>query len=137
VPVSVQALRAHGATMFRSIKTLAGKKIVVSVIQLVLVVLSYLAFFSLTPWLGCQPIAELNSTGYFGVQPPQSTVCFTSNHGQIAFYQHGLISLEPGRFILHLIAFCFPVLTIAILTFLSQKKTTTTTSTRSLLIKSK
>jgi len=74
------------------------KRIWISVAQLALVVAIVASFFSLTVWVGCRPLAELNP-GQRGSMPiPQDAACFTDNHGQIAFHAHGLISQEPVRF---------------------------------------
>lgn len=86
------------------------KRAVLSAIQLVLLLSAFAAFFALTPWLGCEPIDEMSSEQQANAPvPPADAVCFTINHGEIAFHRHGLISEEPGRFALHLAAFVLPL----------------------------
>jgi hypothetical protein len=77
------------------------RRLLISLMQLALVVGIFLAFFSLTPWLGCRPISELPSGQQLPTPTPPDAVCFTNNHGHIAFHTHGLISQEPLRFAAH------------------------------------
>jgi hypothetical protein len=82
------------------------KRIVTSLSQLGLVGATGAAFFALTPWLGCRPLAELPIDHSAAVPP--SAMCFTDNHGQIAFHAHGLIAQEPLRFSVHVLAIVVP-----------------------------
>jgi hypothetical protein len=77
------------------------RRLLFSLMQLALVGGIFLAFFSLTPWLGCRPISELPSGEQLLTPMPPNAVCFTNNHGHIAFHTHGLISQEPLRFAVH------------------------------------
>ena len=74
-----------------------------SIIQLVLLFVMALGFFSITPWLGCRSLSEISD-----INIPKDAVCFTDNHGVIAFHKHGLISKEPIRFVFHLLIMAIP-----------------------------
>jgi hypothetical protein len=80
------------------------KRVLVSILQLILVGGLFASFFALTPWLGCKPLAELPSASAASSTVPADAQCFTDNHGQIAFHAHGLISEEPVRFAIHVAA---------------------------------
>jgi hypothetical protein len=84
------------------------KRILISITQLALVLAMFAAFFSLTPWLGCRPLDELPSEQRAAKSISPEVVCFTDNHGQIAFHNHGLISQEPERFAFHVVGVIVP-----------------------------
>lgn len=102
------------------------KGVLLLIARVVLLATMLLAFFSLTPWLGCRPLNELPSTQQQKVEVPADAVCFTDNHGRVAFHQHGLISQEPYRFVGHLIAFLLPAVLMILLDRRSRARSSST-----------
>jgi hypothetical protein len=84
------------------------KGIWLSVGQLALLAAMYASFFALTVWLGCRPLAELTPEQRMAKPVPQDAVCYTDNHGRLAFYPYGLISRDPVRFALNVAGVLVP-----------------------------
>jgi hypothetical protein len=65
---------------------------------------SMTVFMYTAPWLGSQPIEELPTSNLDYNPPPAEIQTFWNNHGQAVYSKRGLISEEPVKFGLCVIA---------------------------------
>lgn len=86
------------------------RRMSIAAAQLVLLGAGFASFVALTPWLACKPLSELPPERSARLVVPPSARCFTYEHGEVDFHDHGLIAEEPVRFGLHVLGVAGPVL---------------------------
>ena len=72
--------------------------ILISLGQVVVVVVMFLIFFYLAPWLSVKPISELEEKYRNNLEIPIEAKSFSINHGEVVFHSHGTIQQEPVYF---------------------------------------